>query len=195
MMTKTAGRLVEINEPGVVSTHPGSWPNQHHLEDTMNGSGNSPARGKARVYFARMMAEGDPESGCWIWPYAQNGTGYGFLTINRRTTLVHRLAFCETHGHWPLVGRHRCDTKLCFNPAHIEDGTMADNSRDMVERSPNHRCGERHPTAKLTEADVREIRRLLADGAMYQKDIAARFGVANSVVTNIKTGHRWGRVT
>jgi hypothetical protein len=48
--------------------------------------------------------------------------------------------------------------------------------------------------AKLTPDKVREIRVLKAEGKMLQKDIAARFGVSDSVVHDIMTGSTWSHV-
>jgi hypothetical protein len=54
----------------------------------------------------------------------------------------------------------------------------------------NQPKGERHNRAKLTEADVWEIRRRLAAGEV-QRVIAAEFGVDPVSVSAIKTGKTW----
>jgi hypothetical protein len=46
----------------------------------------------------------------------------------------------------------------------------------------------------LTEKDVREIRRLAADGIFMHKDIAQIFGIHKSVVSAIHTKRTWGHV-
>lgn len=58
------------------------------------------------------------------------------------------------------------------------------------EGSPNYPKGERHPRARLTEAQAREIHRLAAEG-MAQRDIAARFGVSPALVCKIVGGRLW----
>lgn len=195
MTCKTAGRLAELDEPGAVGSSPGSWPTRVTWRTPMDASRKRASWGEPRAYFDRMLAEGDQGAGCWLWPYGRNKYGYGTLTVDRKTQLAHRFAFFNVHGHWPLIGRHRCDVPLCFNPSHIEDGTRLDNARDKMERSPRFWYGERSKSAKLTDADVREIRRLIEEGAMTQTAIAARFGVYQSTVCRIKLGHRWARVT
>jgi len=50
--------------------------------------------------------------------------------------------------------------------------------------------GQRQPGAKLTEADVREIRRLA--GTMLQREIGKMFGVSRVTVTSVLSGKRWG---
>jgi hypothetical protein len=51
--------------------------------------------------------------------------------------------------------------------------------------------GERHPTAKLTSGDVKEIRALLAHGHS-QVSIGRRFGVTDSCIWHIAHGTTWG---
>ena len=53
--------------------------------------------------------------------------------------------------------------------------------------------GERNPMATLTEADVCYIRSLAAAGKK-QADIAGELGVAQSTVSKILHGGRWGHV-
>lgn len=58
----------------------------------------------------------------------------------------------------------------------------------------NVRKGSDVTTSKLTEDDVKEIRALISDGKMYQKDIAKKYGVAPSTITWIKNGGAWSHV-
>jgi hypothetical protein len=60
-----------------------------------------------------------------------------------------------------------------------------------IERTP--KVGSALPSAKLTEDDVREIRRLLRH-KMRQADIAKQYGVSSSVVSEIHTGKAWNHV-
>lgn len=50
--------------------------------------------------------------------------------------------------------------------------------------------GERHPGAKLTEADVREIKKLIADRIPH-RTIAPKFNVSSAAVGNIARGAYW----
>lgn len=54
--------------------------------------------------------------------------------------------------------------------------------------------GERVHTAKLTEADVRLIDGLLAEGLSLGK-IAAKFDVSRNAVWDIKRGYTWKHIT
>lgn len=66
----------------------------------------------------------------------------------------------------------------------------ADNMQDMVQKGRST-AGERNPMARLTQADVREIRRLLGLGTYFQNEIAHRFNVSPQVIHYIKTGYTW----
>jgi hypothetical protein len=102
------------------------------------------------------------------------------------------VAFYLTYGHWPVVGRHTCDNPRCCNPAHILDGTHADNRRDSVERG-RYQHGATHWMAKIDAAAVVEIRRRRALGEPL-KSIADDFGVTIAHVHNIYTRRTWKHV-
>jgi DNA-binding NarL/FixJ family response regulator len=53
--------------------------------------------------------------------------------------------------------------------------------------------GEAHPSAKLTEAEVRAIRRRTAAGER-QKDLAAEFHVSPSSISKIANGKSWAHL-
>lgn len=92
-----------------------------------------------------------PELGrCWIWtgyrtkapPRRKSGGGYGRLYADGAVRAAHVVAFFLAHGRWPDPwGLHHCDNPSCVKawadedgPAHVYEGTPADNVRDMVER-------------------------------------------------------------
>lgn len=53
--------------------------------------------------------------------------------------------------------------------------------------------GMKHHMRKISEDDVREIRRLRKQG-VYNKDIAARFGIHKAYVALVASGKRWGHI-
>lgn len=55
-------------------------------------------------------------------------------------------------------------------------------------------AGEKNLSAKITETDVREIRRL-AETGMLHREIAAQFGIHKSNVGHIVCRRTWGHVT
>lgn len=80
---------------------------------------------------------------------------------------------------------HHCDTPLCCNPAHLYAGTPKQNSADRDRRTQvRWRRGVEQPLAKLTAEQVREIRRLHADGVSYPK-LSQTFGVSAFVIGRV----------
>jgi hypothetical protein len=61
---------------------------------------------------------------------------------------------------------------------------------DMVRHGRSNR-GERSPTAKLTEVQVKEIRSKLK-GGMLPKDIAPQYDLHTVTVRDIRRGKLWG---
>jgi hypothetical protein len=89
------------------------------------------------------------------------------------------------------VVRHTCDNPPCFLFDHLVLGTQADNVRDMYEKGRNNNLpGSAHVSSKLSEDDVREIRRLLSQG-WSGAALGRRFGVTKENVSHIKTGKIW----
>lgn len=132
-------------------------------------------------------------AGCWWWTGRPASNGYGQITVAHRHYTAHRYAWLLTYGYLPKqMLLHSCDNRLCVNPAHLRPGTGKENARDMVERGRSVR-GERQRVAKLRETDVRQIWELLQRGTM-QKEIACRFGVSPSVISDIKARRTWRHI-
>jgi phospholipase C len=88
------------------------------------------------AYFKRRSIEN--EQGCWIWQGALLADGYGQMGYKTRSSMqVHRAVHLELIG--PIldgnVVMHTCDRRSCCNPAHLKQGTQAENIRDMHARS------------------------------------------------------------
>lgn len=131
---------------------------------------------------------------CLIWPFARNAKGRGQLTLKGASWEVHRLVCWSTNGAPPneeSEARHSCGNGHlgCVSPSHISWGTTADNQRDRLKHQTDNR-GERHGRHKLTEKDVRELRKLLAAGG-EPRSLAAKFGVHVRTVQSIQSRKNW----
>lgn len=130
--------------------------------------------------------------GCWIWNGAKHRSGpmaYGNVSWRGVQTKAHRAAW-EVANEQPIPNGmqvcHRCDVRLCVNPAHLFIGTPADNSADMARKGRSAR-GERSGNAKLTTSQVLALK---AD-PRPQKDIAELYGIGRPNVSHIKKSKGW----
>lgn len=140
---------------------------------------------------------------CWLWSGGVSGFGYGHVSFRGLQTSAHRLSYRMHCGAVPsgMVVCHKCDNPRCVNPSHLFVGTQKDNIRDMVEKGrmwtqvrPEDSLGTKNPAAKITEADVLAIRNTYATGRVRQKDIAAQYGLDQTVVSCIVLGKSWPHV-
>lgn len=126
----------------------------------------------------------DPKSGCWLWmllsgkPCGYYGQASTYIGGKRVTMPAHRLAyeaFVEDIPDGALV-RHKCDNPPCVNPEHLDVGTHADNTRDMLERGrhPNELCPCNGACPCHAKARKRELRRSKRDRAEYQREYQRR---------------------
>lgn len=146
-------------------------------------------------FWARVSC-GDPEK-CWPWTGANDGRkGYGRFKIQSDWGVgTHRVAYALAYGLIPrgLDVLHRCDNPPCCNPAHLFIGSHKDNMADMALKGRANgvgRPGEANANAKLTQANVTEIRGLIQAGHR-NTEIAARYGVGDDIISKIKTGKAW----
>lgn len=128
---------------------------------------------------------------CWPWlKAARNGYGV-FHPSKGQTVAAHRFALQLALGR-PLAdgmqARHlSCDNPPCCNPAHLAEGTNADNVADMVAKDRQARGSMK---SRLSEKEVVRMREQAADGVLLA-DLAVEYGIAASLVTMIVRGQRW----
>jgi hypothetical protein len=166
----------------------------------MNVDAKLRARFAAKVDRNGPIPAHRPELGpCHVWTGGLSHDGYGKFSIGSRTdgTLrtvrAHRVSFYLVHRRWPEpFGLHHCDNRPCVNDAHLFEGTVAENSADMVakDRQP---AGERHGGRKLTQQAVRDMRGEYAAGGVTQAELAQRHGVSISAIGHILSGYSWAR--
>ena len=126
----------------------------------------------------------NPTTGCAVWLGLCNRQGYGRVRHKGRLESIHRLAYHLTNPEVCMDGLvvcHTCDNPTCIRIEHLFLGTHADNSADMVAKG-RHATGEAHPSAKLTDDQVEEIRKSY-DGIRGQKAALARtYGVSRTYI-------------
>lgn len=126
---------------------------------------------------------------CWEWTGTRSTGGYGQIRDESgRQRQAHRLIAEEAGldvGNMCVL--HTCDNRACCNPAHFFVGSRRDNAIDRDRKG-------RNGLAKLTAADIIEIRKLCANGCL-QREIARKFGVAKSNISLIVTRRTWQHVS
>lgn len=134
------------------------------------------------------------DDACWVWASTLQ-TGYGTMSVDGKNTYAHRMSWEMHHGVKLLrtqIVCHSCDNPPCVNPAHLFVGTLADNNRDKMNKGRAvYRSGESHPRARLTTADVDEIRRHLVADKLNHSEIGAMFGVSRAAIVSIAIGKNW----
>lgn len=142
---------------------------------------------------ARFWSKADlrDDNTCWIWLGGLTWNGYGEFKALGVSIEAHRYAYEYFNGDLEphSVIRHSCDNRRCVNPAHLSQGTHADNVKDRVERGRSA-VGEKNGRAVLTEKDVRHIRSTLGSNEM----LARTYGVDPSTIKQIRTHQTWKHV-
>lgn len=141
--------------------------------------------------FWRKVAKSDA---CWRWLGKPMSVGYGYFSTTsngeRKDGYAHRTSWEIHYGAIPdgLCVLHRCDNRMCVNPAHLFLGTRAENQQDAANkgRMPH---GPAHWNTKLSEADVSTIIDRIAAGETHAT-IASTYGVSRQAITNISIGRR-----
>jgi len=146
------------------------------------------ALGYLRNYPGRLLAQ------------ACNG-GYWKVTLSRegraRFVCVHRLVLEAFDGPCPpgQQALHGPAGRLVnYWPENLRWGTPTENQRDR-RRDGTMLLGDRHPTAKLTEAAVRELRARYAAGGVVHRELAAEYGVAEPTIAKVIARRSWRHVT
>lgn len=88
---------------------------------------------------------------------------------------------------------HRGD-EGCINIRHLYLGDHARNTLDMVEAERSAR-GEDNGNAELTEADIREIRRLYRTRLVSQRGLAGQFRVSQGTIHQIVSYKTWKHIS
>ena len=150
---------------------------------------------RAEMFWRHVEIGG--ENDCWPWSGARYKSGYGRIRRGKTQRAAHREAYELGNGVEIADGMsvcHRCDNPPCCNPAHLFEGTKADNNADRSNKGRNGDTrGERHPQAKITAVNVLEMRRMRSDGFQF-KAIAERFGVTTQNAFMVATGKTWRHV-
>jgi hypothetical protein len=151
----------------------------------------------AQRFWSMVDVKGEDE--CWPWTGYVMPSGYGRARVKGiGRVYAHRQAYefaSEDVGLIPdgMFCCHTCSNKLCCNPAHLFLATPAQSVENNFRRGLVKR-GSELPFAKLTEAEVCEIRRRHAAEAklgISQAKLAKEYGVSAGAIQRVLERKNW----
>lgn len=136
-------------------------------------------------------------NGCWEWQGSKS-KGYGQIESSGKAYLVHRFSYWLHNGELPkgkgwhgICVCHSCDNRFCVNPAHLWLGTHDDNMKDAQKKGKFK--GENAGRSKLTEKQVKQIRKLLSSKKLSQREIAKMFNISRGSIDGINRKLIWNK--
>lgn len=171
------------------------WCGAHYRKWRLKGSAeHGRTNGAPKQFYADVVLtyEGDE---CLIWPFCTSGDGYGSIQEKDKTRsqIVARRVCEDVYGPPPSPrhqAAHSCGRGdlACVAKSHLSWKTPSDNCADKIAHGTTNR-GERAPSAKLTRADVLQIRELRK--TLSGKTVAEKFGISMTQVYSISRGEKW----
>ena len=146
--------------------------------------------GKTQTIKGRVLKQRINPGGYYYVELSKNGT--------KATFAIHQLvaqAFLDNPENKPIVN-HINGIKTDNNVNNLEWATYSENlshaySSGLRTAVSLQTVENKNYKRKLKPEQVIEIKRLLAAGSLTHKEIATKFSVARSTVTEIKSGRRW----
>ncbi|MBT8411052.1 MAG: HNH endonuclease [Octadecabacter sp.] len=119
----------------------------------------------------------------------------------KRQVTAHRLvvlSFLGTEGRKKQI-RHKDGSRMNCHYSNLIWGTARENRKDTVAHGTSPTRGERNPKAKLTEQDVKDIRRMhrdIKEGRLDMKvhELAAKYGLHIATICSIASKKLWRHV-
>ncbi len=128
--------------------------------------------------------------------------GYSHVLLRRGrkkiNLAIHRIVMSVFVGPCPqdLQVNHKNGIKTDNRVSNLEYMTLTENMRhshNVLGR--NMARGEQRPNARLSNEQVQEIKRLLANGALSQYKIGKLFNVDHRLIWRIATGKTWRHIS
>lgn len=163
-------------------------------------------RGTPRERFFSKVEKLLGKNACWHWKGSVSSWGYGQFFDGERNIVAHWFLLPKRpDSRKGIQACHHCDNRICVRPSHIFLGTRSDNIRDCVAkgrlRAENGRAaalkacrGEGSPKHKLTEDNVREIRRSYSLKLSTMVELGKKYGISYSVINGVIHGRTWRHV-
>lgn len=145
----------------------------------------------------RFLTHVDKTGDCWFWTAGKTPNGYGMFSMGKRSEgsrHAHRVAYelwkgPIEDGKWVL---HTCRNK-CVNPDHLVLGTPSTNNKDDKARDNTLMIGEKNPSSKYTEEQIRNIRERYESGET-QTSISLSTGIRQGHISDICLRKIWNHI-
>lgn len=144
------------------------------------------------------------EDKCWLWIGSKRRRGYGRFCLQveknkDKSFVATRIAYFIHYKINPVdkIVLHSCDNPECVNPNHLSLGSNLDNTNDMMNKKrglEQFGNGSNHRQSKLTEQDVILIRNSYLKKEFSQTEIAKRYNVDSSSISNIVNRKSWTHI-
>jgi predicted XRE-type DNA-binding protein len=132
--------------------------------------------------------------------------GSGYLRVGlckngkKKYFSVHRLVLESFLGPCPfdMESCHNDGDMYNNNIKNLRFDTHRNNNRDKIKHGTIYRPEyniEKLPNVKTNKNQVIEIKKLLAEGKLTQKEISEKLGVTLKIINDINTGRTWERIT
>lgn len=133
-----------------------------------------------------------------IMKLSSDKDGYKVVSIKKKSYRVHRLvglAFLKRRSDATQIN-HKNGIKDDNRVENLEFVTPSENYTHAYDTGLNNGPrGSINGASVLDESDIHYIKKLLESGFMLQKDIAKKFGVTPSTISDIKNGRTWSHLT
>jgi predicted XRE-type DNA-binding protein len=124
--------------------------------------------------------------------YTNNNSGYRYVVLSKnniqKTFLIHRLvalSFLKNPQNKKCVN-HKNEIKKDNNLENLEWATHSENSKYSLKTTKNKNVSENHWNCKLSKLNIKEILNLINKGNISQKEIAKKYNVNQSTISDIK---------
>jgi len=147
--------------------------------------------------FERLWSKTIKQRSCLVWTGCLEH-GYACFNVPKngsegklRQVRAARWIYKKIIGPIPdgFVILHSCDNRACVALQHLEVGTQLQNVKDCIQKG-RFAYANRMPHYKLTDDQVREIKRLRIEHGISQSRLGELFGVSQTLISLILLGKR-----
>lgn len=140
---------------------------------------------------------------CWVVETRQDDSGYNYVPkpIDGGSMILPNIVLDDKIDGFTdsmMMTRHLCHTPCCINPDHLEEGTNAENTQDMIDAGRSLKGalnpktqGEKHGRATIPEVTAQAILDDSRTGFYSYKGLAAKYQTTYMIAYNISNRKKW----